>query len=396
MVVHGPYPPDARVAREIEAAVVHGYEVDVVAMRRSGQPVRETVDGADVFRLPFARHRGAGVLTVAGEYAGFTVAAAFRVAQLARRRHYSLIQIHNPPDFLVLAALAPKLAGAKVVFDIHDFSSDMFEMRFGNRRGAEVADALLRVIERAATSLADAVLTVHEPYKRELVARGVAADKITVVMNSLDERLLPSPRSKRDDSRFRIVYHGTITPHYGVDLLVEAISRARDLLPSPCVELYGEGDALPRIKARVRELGLSQIFEISDTYLPQAEVLQRVASARVGVIPNRPTRLNRFALSGKLLEYVALGVPAVCSDLPTLREHFSESEVVFFKAGDVDALAAALVAVAEDPEGARDRSRLAQVRYERYRWSEQATKYVAVLNRLCVASAELEDGAQGA
>lgn len=382
MVVHGPYPPDERVAREIAAAYAHGYDVDVVAMRRAGQPACETVEGAQVFRLPAARHRGAGALTVAVEYVGFTFLAAFHVARLARRRRYSVIQIHNPPDFLILAALIPRLRGAKVILDIHDFSSDMFAMRFGILRGARFADALLRAIERAATAFAHAVLTVHEPYRRELIARGVPADKITVVMNSLDERRLPQSRSEPEDGRFRIVYHGTITPHYGVDLLVEAVARAHDQLPNPVVEVYGEGDALPRIKQRVRELGLSQLFEFSDTYLPQAEVLCRVASARVGVITNRPTSLNRFALSTKLLEYVALGIPAVCSDLPTIREHFSESEVVFFKAGDADSLAAALIAVARDPESARERSRMALVRYEHYRWPDQATKYVAVLDQL--------------
>ena len=70
---------------------------------------------------------------------------------------------------------------------------------------------------------------------------------------------------------------------------------------------------------------------LSGRYLPQAEVLAAVQSAHVGVIPNLSSRLNRFALSSKMFEYVALGVPVVSADLPTIREHFSDEEVLFFR-----------------------------------------------------------------
>ena len=108
-----------------------------------------------------------------------------------------------------------------------------------------------------------------------------------------------------------------------------------------------------------------------------------VQPASVGVVPNLPTQLNRFALSTKLFDYVALGVPVVCSDLPTLREHFSDDEVLFFEAGNPRALAHVLEQTANDPEGARRRAQAALRRYEQYRWSVSAERYVAAL-RACV------------
>ncbi len=90
---------------------------------------------------------------------------------------------------------------------------------------------------------------------------------------------------------------------------------------------------------------------------PIAKCSASVAHASVGVVPNLPIRLNRFALSSKLLEYVALEIPAVCADLPTLRAHFTHDEVTFFKAGDAEALADAIVGIARDPAGARRRAR---------------------------------------
>jgi glycosyltransferase involved in cell wall biosynthesis len=382
MVVHGPFPPDARVAREAVAAVVAGYEVDVVAMSREGQPRRERVDGVNVIRLPLSRHRGAGPATVVYEYAAFTMLATLTVARLAVTRRYRVVQVHNPPDFLMLATVLPRLLGSRALLDIHDFSADMLMMRFGGRRWSRAVDRVLHRIERLAAAAADAIITVHEPYREALVERGIDPEKVTVVMNSLDERLLPDDDVPAMDDRLRVVYHGTVTPHYGVVLLVEAVARARRDLPEITLEIYGEGDALGAVRARVAELDIDSIVTIANEYLPQREVLGRVRGASVGVVPNLPIRINHFALSSKLLEYVALGVPAVCADLPTLRAHFSSDEVLFFAAGNVEALAASLSESLSDRAAARRRAEAARARYEEYRWAVQSKRYVDVLDTL--------------
>jgi glycosyltransferase involved in cell wall biosynthesis len=119
---------------------------------------------------------------------------------------------------------------------------------------------------------------------------------------------------------------------------------------------------------------------MSGVTLPQPEVLRLVQGASVGVIPNLPSKLNRFALSTKLFEYVALGIPVVAADLPTLRTHFSEAEILFFDAGSASSLAAMLASVADDYDAALDRARAAKARYRAtYEWRLQAEKYTALL-----------------
>jgi glycosyltransferase involved in cell wall biosynthesis len=379
MVVHGPYPPDPRVAREARVARDLGWEVDVLATRQPGQSPQELVDGVRVERLPIAHRWGAGAGAVAREYLGFTALAAARLATHAVSRRYAVVHVHNPPDFLIAAALLPKLLGSRIVFDVHDLAPDMFAMRFGTRPGSAAADRMLRGIERAAARLADAVLTVHEPYRRELVARGVDEAKITVVMNSVDERLLPAARASGGPGGFRIVYQGTITPSYGVELLVEALGRISGSVPAARLEIYGDGDALGRVRERAARAGLDGRVHLAGRFLPQTEVLARIQRASVGVIPNLPTRLNRFALSTKLFEYVALGLPVVAADLPTIREHFDDGQLLFFEPGDAEALASALVQVHADPAAAAARVAAARRRYEAYRWPHQGRRYARVL-----------------
>jgi glycosyltransferase involved in cell wall biosynthesis len=383
MVLHGPYPVgEGRVANEARAALDAGWEVDVVAMRKPGEPARQVVDGVAVHRLPLSHKWGAGAVEVAREYLGFTALATAQVAALMKRRRYAVVQIHNPPDFLILAALAPRLLGARVVFDIHDFAPDLFAMRFGSRRGFGAANAMMRGVERLATRFATAIVTVHDPYRRALEARGVPPKKITVVLNSLDERLVPAAAPKDETNGFRVVYHGTITPYWGVELLVEAAAQIVPDVPSLGLEIYGDGDSLPTVRARVDELGLAGRVHLSGRFLPQPEVLERVREASAGVICNLPEERNQAAIPTKLFEYARLGVPIVAADLMAIREHFSPQEVLFFRAGSVDDLAEALRETAVSPEAATARARAARQRYDEYAWPVSARRYVELLERL--------------
>jgi len=227
------------------------------------------------------------------------------------------------------------------------------------------------------------VLTVHEPYRQELARRGIPLEKVSVVLNSLDEELLTTDTDPPAEAEgFRIVYHGTITPHYGVELLVEATDRSRGATPGLRLELYGAGDALPGILERAHSLGLDPALTVAPRLLSRRDVLQAVKFASVGVIPNLPLRLNRFALPTKLFEYVALGIPAVVADQETIRAHFSENEVWFFEPGNPVSLAAALERVAADPDAAAGRAAAALTRYETYRWQRYADVYTELLWRL--------------
>jgi glycosyltransferase involved in cell wall biosynthesis len=380
MLLHGYFPDEPRVAAEARAARDGGFEVHVIAMRRSGEAAEEVVEGVVLRRLPVEHHRGSGLLGTVREYGLFTVLAAVEAARKSGRR-FDVVQVHNPPDFLVLAAVVPRLRGARILLDVHDLASDMFAMRFERLPGARTADRVLRALERWAAHRSDAVLTVHEPYRRELIKRGVAAETITVVMNSLDESLLPAEPVEERNGGFVVFYHGTVTPHYGVPLIVDAAAEAARRVPGLRVEIYGDGDAVPELERRAREYGIQDRLTVTG-YVPQAEVLRAAQAASVGVVSNLPTRLNRFALSTKLLEYVALGVPVISAELPTIREHFSDDEILFFRPGDASALAAAIEQVAADPAAAASRAAAARRRYEEYRWHHSASSYLGVLRDL--------------
>ena len=388
MVVHGPYPiGEARVLREARAAVDAGFEVDVVAMANPGELRRSRVDGVEIYRLPYLRSTRSHPATLVSEYAGFTGLATLAVARLHVVRRYGVLHVHNPPDFLVAAALLPRLSGAKLIFDVHDLAPELFALRLAGRRWARAAERALRITESVATRVSDAVVTVHEPYRQELLARGVPDEKIVVVLNALDERLVPNgPTPVAEEGVFRVVYHGTVTPHYGVELLVDAFAAVAGEIRGARLDVYGGGDAVPAVRDRVEQLGIGDRVHVGGRVLPQDEVLGRVRGASVGVASQLPLERNQTALPTKLLEFVALGVPVIAADAPAITDSFTEDEIVFFRGGDATSLADAIRRVAADPAAASRRAEAATRRYRRaYSWSIYAERYVQLLEALIAA-----------
>lgn len=395
MVVHDCYPLDARAVREARAAAQAGYRVDVICLTDDGEARREAIDGIHVHRIGVSRKRGVGLGRMLREYVEFAASASFLAARIhVRHRGASerVVQIHAPPDFLIVAGIVPKLLGGKLILDIHDLTRHLYLARFAGRRAARSANRLLASIERAACAIADRVITVHEPYRRELIANGVADSSVVVVMNAVDDdliarverassggRLASGSRPRSGATPFTIAYHGSIIPAWGVNLIVEALPHVLESVPDLRCLILGAGDALGVVKKRAAELGVTPAVEFSGRWLPIEEALGKVADADCGLIPNVPSELNRFALSSKLFEYVALGVPAVVARLETLASHFEADEVTFFEAGDAVSLARAVTWVATNPEAARAKAERALTRSSEYSWPEQRSRYLDVL-----------------
>jgi glycosyltransferase involved in cell wall biosynthesis/predicted glycosyltransferase len=385
MVIHSHFPVgEPRGEREARAAVEAGYTVDVVCLGADDEPSRETVDDIRITRLPVAHVRGAPTLRFLAEYVRFAARATTAVMKLYRRERIDVVYVHAPPDFLVAAALLPKLLGSRVVLDVHDLSSHMFNIRFGGRVSVRVGERLLRAVERFACAVADRVVTVHDQYREELVAHGVDREKIAVVMNAPTmeavEQASKAASSRSHDGSFVVAYHGTVNHWYGVDLVIEAIAKLVPEVPELSALILGEGDALGDAERIARDLGIADRVEFSRRYLPNDVALARVAAADCGVIPNRPSPLNRFALSSKLLEYVALGVPVAVARLETLSAHFNSDEVTFFDPDDAVSLADAIRWIATHPPEARAKAQRAQQRAESYSWPANKVRLLEALD----------------
>ncbi len=380
MIVDNTY-PDIRVERQARALVRRGHDVDVICLRGVGEPKRSFMDGIRVHRVPIRRERGMGLRSQATEYVAFLFYAAALAAVLHQRRPFDVVQAHNVPDFLVFAGLVPKLRGARLLLDLHDLMPEFFASRFGSGLDSAPARAVLWQ-ERLSAGFADHVLTVTELWRQTLIGRGLSAHKVDVIMNVPDDTVFPrrEPQS-RAGGPVTILYHGTLTHRYGVDLLVRAFARVAEDADVRMI-VHGRGELIPELEALIRELDLGSLVRLSTDLLPTADLPKLIAQADIGVVPNRIDVFTDGILPTKLMEYVTLGVPAVVSRSAATTAYFDDSMVRYVPPGDVDSLANAIRDLVNDPDGRQSLARHAQAFTEQHQWQREADRYVEIVERL--------------
>lgn len=386
MIVHAYYPVgETRVQREALALVDQGYEVDVICLRNRGEAARAEDDGVQIYRLPVRRHKGYGFVVQLLEYLAFLVLAAVRVTVLHARRRYGTVQIHNLPDFLVFAGLVPKLTGARLILDLHDLMPEFFAAKFET----DMQSWPVRLViwqEQLSCWFADHVITVTESWRKTLIERGVAAGKVSVVMNVADPRIFKRVENGKrpfpNGHDFHLIYHGTFAHRYGVDLILQAVEKVRPSLPNIHATLLGGGEYRDELVQLAQELNLNDHVEISQTLLPATELPPLLMQADVGIVPNRSNIFTDGLLPTKLMEYVAVGTPVIAARTPTITTYFDDDMVEFFEPDNAEDLANSIVSLYNDRQRQAQLAQNADKFNQTYNWNKVAADYVSLVSEL--------------
>jgi glycosyltransferase involved in cell wall biosynthesis len=382
IVVHAVFPGDPRVRRQSDALIEAGYEVDIICLRQTGEEADERDGPRRIVRLPVNR-TFIGFAGHLAEYLAFTAMAGWSLAREHRRRRYDLVQVATVPDFLAFAALPEKLAGVPLLLDLHEDMPEFFRDRFA----APLLRPLLPIVAataRASAAVADHLITVHEPLRQLSIDRGVAPEKIDVVMNSADGRLFDPARHERRpfmaDGVLRLIHHSNFQRIYGLDAAIDGLARIRPDLEWR-LDVYGDGPWRPQIEAAIALTGTGGRVTLHGR-VPMDDLPALIAGADVGLVPSIDEPYLGYSLSTKLLEYAAMGMPIVATDLATFRHHFTDEAIRFVPGGNPLALAAAIEGLADDPQGALAMGQQAQREAAAYDWERQKAVYRSIVDRL--------------
>jgi glycosyltransferase involved in cell wall biosynthesis len=380
------YQSDARVRREAEALVDRGDRVDVICLRGSDPSGTGSLDGVRLHEVWVPRYRGSSTFTYVAQYSSFFVLAAIGVSWLHLRRRYDVVQVHTMPDFVVFTAALAKLLGAKVLIDVHDLVPELYQSKFGLSKSHR-AIRLLMWIERRSIAFADKAIAVHEPHLDALVSHGNPREKFNVLLNAPDPTFFSQrARDASGNSTFKLVYHGTIAPRHGLETAVRAVARVRDQIDSVEFLILGEGDGVPRLEQLVRELELGEIVLVPKTMVPLEDLVPLISDADVGVVPILDDGFTKYMLPVKLLEYVALGIPIVCSETKTIRAYFDDTMLAFFPPGDEEALAERLLELYVDADARAELAEKASAFLDGHSWDVQRRRYYALIDELAGAA----------
>lgn len=383
MVVHAVYPGDPRIRRQSDVLLAAGHEVDVFCLRGPGEAAQETDGPMRILRLPVNRVFGSFAGHLA-EYLAFAGIATVRLTAEHRRRRYRLVQVATVPDFLAFAAAPIHLAGVPLLLDLHEDMPEFFRDRFASGWLRPLLPAVT-ASTRAAAAFATELITVHEPLRQLSIARGVPPEKISVVMNSADTRLFdPTSHARRtfmDDGELRLIHHSNLQRIYGLDVAVEAVAQLDPMALPHRLDVYGDGPYRPEVEAAIARTGTGERVHLHGR-VPIDELPGLLAGADIGLVPSRPEPYLEYSLSTKLLEYAAMGVPIIASDLATFRAHFSDAAIRYVPGGDPVTLAAAIRELAANAGRAIRLGAAAQRQAAAYDWAEQGRHYLDVVERL--------------
>ena len=308
---------------------------------------------------------------------------ALAASGLALRRHWDLVLASStPPTVAIPALLARRLRGTPFIFEIRDPWPELPRALSAGGQGVPgpVLAAIGALVD-AACRQATAVVALTEGMARTALARGADPDRLRVLPQGADLTLfgpaIPPWRPPQvAPGEVLAVYAGAHGRANGLDLLLDAAARLRG--GGLRLVLVGEGSEKPRLKARATAEGLPVLFLDA---MPKRRLAGLLAGAQIGLLCLAPVPdFAEWTAPNKLAEGLAAGLPMV-SNVPghAGRVLVANGCGLAVPPGDPDTLAAALLALADDPERRAAMGRAARIIAERQFDSRRiAARLVAV------------------
>jgi glycosyltransferase involved in cell wall biosynthesis len=316
-----------------------------------------------------------------------TVYAFMLLALLAFWRltgsQYRALYVRDAVCAAWLALLRP-LHGSSVIYEVHDLEAA--HPSKASRWPRTFWRRFLPWLDRAALTRSDRLVSLTEAFKEWVTGKGLReAGHVAVIADAYD----PAVYFPVDRDRVRaelglpqgapiIGYTGLTFAYRGLDLLVQAFAQVRQKHPDAILALVGgRPHEIEELKALASRCGLPDASVLFPGPVAQPVAALYLNASDVLVIPETVTTMTASPL--KLFEYMAVGKPIVCKEMPALREILDDDSAVFFKASDVEALARAIGGVLDDPEAAQKLGERALRRSAEYTYRVRAEKIVAVV-----------------
>jgi glycosyltransferase involved in cell wall biosynthesis len=368
------YYTDARTKNHVRALLDAGFQVDVFALGRP-EPDQPGLRVSTLMSKVVSRHGLPYLLS----QLRFLLVALLRIALASARHRYCIVHVHNMPDFIVFSALVPKLLGARVVLDVRDTMPEAFATKF-NLDLDHPLIRLIRLQERVSAAFSDQVITTNDLHRAALIDHGIPAAKIAIMMNVGHPAVFSTRPARATRAGLVLGYHGTVTERLGLDLVIEAIHRARPTCPGLRFLLLGDGEFMSTVRSRIVAYHLEEVV-VCRGWVPVERLPDELADVDIGVVGNRLSteRHRNWMLPHKMLEYAALGIPTIAPRLSVISHYFDASNSVLYTPDDAADMARAIADIYHHPERLQELRRGLAEFNARHNWPDTQRRYLGLL-----------------
>lgn len=316
------------------------------------------------------------------------------IERMVRDWRPDVIHAHSPALCGHAALRVARRQGIPLVYEIRAFWEDA---AVGNGTGTEgsLKYRLTRKLESHVVARADAVVTICQGLKADLVARGTDPARIAVMPNGVDLALFgrPLPRDAAlarelglevDDRACPVIgFIGSFYDYEGIDVLIEAMALLARRQPDARLLLVGGGPCESALREQAAASPAADAIRFVGR-VPHREVDRYYALADVMAYPRKRSRLTDLVTPLKPLEAMAQDKLVAASDVGGHRELVTHGRTgVLFAPDDPAACAEALAGLLEHREGWNDyRSAGREHVRTRHDWAANALHYRDVYQML--------------
>jgi len=348
----------------------------------------EVIDGLEFHRCQGTRS-WIDRLPVFGQWSVIRVLTQ-RLLEVAKKEKPDVIHAHSPALNGVAAVRAGRALGIPTVYEVRGFWEDA-AVSHGTSSEGGVRYRLTRAMETWALKHADEVTCICEGIRGDLIQRGIPAKKITIVANAVDASRF-QPVGEPDAALVEkyglknqkvIAFIGSFYDYEGLDILVAAFAKLRQVQSDVKLLLVGGGQVESELKAQIEQLDLADQV-IMTGRVPYQEVESYYSLTDILVYPRKSMRLTDLVTPLKPLEAMAQKSMFVASDVGGHKELVRDGvNGTLFKADDVDDLVRTLqdLLAAEDTWPAIKDAGRRFVEEER-NWPNSVSNLNAVYQRL--------------
>ncbi len=374
-----PVPFDRRVWQEATTLADAGYQVSIICPKgRNYQAGEETLEGINIYRhsLPLEARGAAGFVR---EYAAALYHQMRLACKIWRRKRFSVVHVANPPDLMFMVALPFKLLGAKLVFDHHDLTPELYTEKF-QKRG--LGRAAMQLAEWCSFKFANAVISTNLSYRQIAIDRGGKNPSDIFVVRSSPKadimKVIAPDEAIRAKSKNILGYVGIMGSQDGIDVLLDILARLLKEKKRTDFHavLIGDGPERSTMIDRARQLGLQDHVTFTG-YLAGDNLYRALSAIDIGLCPDPYNEYTRRCTMNKIMEYMAFSKPLVQFDLDEGR--FSAQEASrYAAAGDVDGFVRHIEELMDNPEARRKMGEFGRTRVERdLNWSVEVPSLLA-------------------
>ena len=350
--------------------------------------LEENVDGLHFYRTP--AHAGWFSRMPVLDQVAVMLSLAARLREVIAIVKPDVLHAHSPVLNALPALRVGHDLGLPVVYEVRAFWEDA-AADHGTTTEGSARYRLTHAMETFAFKHVDAVTTICEGLRRDIVARGIPAEKVTVIPNAVDiEKFavggLPDETLKAQLglAGARVLgFIGSFYAYEGLDLLLDALPRILVQMPDVRVLLVGGGPQDEALKQQAKQLGISDKIVFAGR-VPHEQVNRYYNLVDVLVYPRHSMRLTELVTPLKPLEAMAQGRLFVASDVGGHRELVRDGETgILFKAGDPQSLADKVLDLLQSPAQWPTLKRAGRLYVESERnWQVSVSRYQDVYEKV--------------